>query len=129
MSLHKNISKLRKLNDLTQPTMAELLNVSTSTYSRMENGESGIDATLLPKDSRNFQNPNRVALSGGWQHHFAQPHPAQRGYGHHGTARHGRWRAAAVRAHHRLAAGDYRTFKERMGELKEELTRARKTKE
>lgn len=57
MSLHKNISKLRKLNDLTQPTMAELLNVSTSTYSRMENGESGIDATLLPKIAETFKIP------------------------------------------------------------------------
>ena len=37
--------------------MAALLNVSASTYCRMESGESGIDATLLPKIAETFKIP------------------------------------------------------------------------
>lgn len=57
MALHKNIIRLRKLNDLTQQKMADRLHVSLSTYCRIESGESGIDATLLPKIAESFKIP------------------------------------------------------------------------
>jgi len=109
--------------------MAALLNVSASTYCRMESGESGIDATLLPKIAETFKIPiewlfqevGSTILHNPTQHNAGTGIMVQQGMPD------GEWQH-----YERLIASQQETIatcKERMGELKEELTRARKTTE
>lgn len=45
--VHKNLKKIRVAKGVTQSHLANKLNVSAMTYSRMENGESKIDVERL----------------------------------------------------------------------------------
>lgn len=47
MSIADNLQKLRKLNDLSQEQMAEMLNMSKNGYGKLERGESKITVEHL----------------------------------------------------------------------------------
>ncbi len=50
--MYKNIKNLRENKDLTQKEVAEILNVSQTTYSRYENGKLNIPSTTLIRLSK-----------------------------------------------------------------------------
>lgn len=45
--VHKNLKEIRTAKGVTQSHLAKKLEISTMTYSRMENGESKIDVERL----------------------------------------------------------------------------------
>lgn len=49
MIIYKRIRNLREDNDLTQESIAKVLNVSQRTYSRYENGERAIPIEVFIK--------------------------------------------------------------------------------
>lgn len=57
MAIGDTLRQLRKAKNIKQPEMADLLGVSNTTYSRIENNQSPLDANLLPKIAKEFELP------------------------------------------------------------------------
>lgn len=57
MAIGDTLRQLRKAKNIKQPEMAELLGVSHTTYSRIENNQATLDANLLPKIAKEFELP------------------------------------------------------------------------
>ena len=54
MSVGNTLRKLRVERNMKQTEMADKLGISLSTYSRIENDQSVLDAALLPKIAKEF---------------------------------------------------------------------------
>ncbi|AEI47361.1 helix-turn-helix domain-containing protein [Runella slithyformis] len=57
MLIGDTLRQLRKAKGIKQPDMAEMLGVSHTTYSRIENNQAALDANLLPKIAKEFELP------------------------------------------------------------------------
>ena len=57
MPIGDTLRQLRKTKGIKQPDMAEMLGVSHTTYSRIENNQATLDANLLPKIAKEFELP------------------------------------------------------------------------
>lgn len=55
MEVYKRIGDLREDHDLSQEKLAEILNVSQSTYSRYENGRLDIPTEILIALSKHYK--------------------------------------------------------------------------
>lgn len=64
MSIGNNLRKIRKDKNLTSAEMADILELSPSKYSRIENNQATLDANLVSKITQEFNAPTDKILEG-----------------------------------------------------------------